>query len=107
MRFWRRVPSLLPTLLLLSGVASGCHDRSWNFGYQVIPPDGGVVDAPKTDASMEHASIDLAGFGGAGGIGFGGAGGSGGGTGGAGGAGGVTPMCNPNSPDRLTDISNC
>jgi hypothetical protein len=104
MRSWRRVPSLVPTLVLLSGVASGCHDRSWNFGYQVIAPDGGVVDAPKTDGGMDRISIDLSGFGGAAGFGFGGFGGSGGGTGGTGG--GVV-MCDPNSPERQTDISNC
>ena len=34
MRFWRRVPSLISTIFLLAGVASGCNDRVWDFGFQ-------------------------------------------------------------------------
>jgi len=109
MRSWRRVPGLsiafFSLLFSLLGVASGCHDRAWNFGYQIIPPDGGPVDASKTDAGMDKVSIDLTGIGGTGG-GLGGFGGTGGG-GGSGGTGGGSNQCDPNSSERLTDISNC
>ena len=107
MRFWRRVPSLVPTLFLLSGVASGCHDRAWDFGVQVVAPDGGPVDAPKVDATTDHTSIDLAGFAGRGGTGGAGGGAGSGGATGAGGTGGGAVMCDPNSAERLTDTSNC
>ena len=108
MRSWRRLPSLISVLFLVAGVASGCNDRVWDFGYQVIPPDGGV-DAPRVDAAMDRSTPDL-GFGGHGGsggsAGRGGTGGTGGTTG-AGGTGGGVVTCNPNSTDRLTDIANC
>src|SRR5436190_7340351 len=107
MRFWRRVPGLISIFLLL-GAASGCTDRVWDFGLQLIPPDGGAIDAPKSDASMDRGAPDIAGGGGSGGsISIGGRGGGtgGGGTGGGGTGGGTS--CDPNSPDRQTDISNC
>src|SRR5947208_17177979 len=111
MRFWRRAPSFLSTVVfLLAGVASGCNDRVWNFGYQLIPPDGGAVDAPRTDGPMDHGTPDITGIGGTGGtisVGGRGGGGGGGGSSGTGGTGGGTNTCNPNSPDRQTDISNC
>ena len=109
MRSWRRVPSLISTSLLLAGVASGCHDRLWDFGVELKPPDGGGVDATRVDTSTDRGTPDLTGFGGTGGsINIGGRGG-GGGTGGAGtgGTGGGVVMCDNNAPERLTDISNC
>src|SRR6476659_3141015 len=78
MRFWRRAPSLVSLVVLFAGVASGCRDRVWDFGYQVVSPDGGPVDAPKTDAPTDR-----------------------------GGTGGTVPQCDPLSPQRQTDISNC
>src|SRR5262247_524404 len=99
MRSWRRVPGLSITLFSVLGVASGCHDRAWDFGVQVVAPDGGSGDAPKTDGATDKVTIDLTGFGGTGGAGGGGSGG--------GGTGGAPNQCDPNSPDRLTDISNC
>jgi hypothetical protein len=110
MRFWRRVPSLVSVFVLFTCVASGCRDRVWDFGYQVVPPDGGPVDAPpRTDTATDHVGIDLTGFGGFGGNGVGGRGGSGGGGtgGGVGGTGGSVTTCDPTSPQRQTDISNC
>src|SRR3954467_1548891 len=109
MRFWRRVPSLVSLIVLTAGVASGCQDRVWNFGYQVVPPDGGTVDAPKIDAPTDHTGIDLAGFGGFGGSAVGGRGGSaGGGSGGSGGGGtgGSGAACGPPSPPRPTGTSH-
>ena len=42
MRFRRRVPTLVCTsLFVAAGVASGCNDRVWDFGNQLIPPDAG------------------------------------------------------------------
>jgi hypothetical protein len=69
MRFWRRVPSLVSLVVLFAGVASGCRDRVWDFGYQVIAPDGGAVDAPKVDGAVDRVGLDLGGFGGFGGFG--------------------------------------
>src|SRR5262245_34839321 len=106
MRFWRRAPSFISVLLLFAGVASGCRDRVWDFGYQLRPPDGGAADAPKVDAPTDRTAIDLTGFGGFGGSGFGGVGGSGGASGAAGSGGGVV-LCDNNSPQRETDILNC
>src|SRR5262245_54315544 len=108
MRFRRRAPSLISTFLLVAGVASGCQERLWDPGYRLVPPEGGVVDVPKTDGSTDGMSLDLTGLAGRGGVGgsinIGGAGGSGGG---AGGTGGGVPTCDNNSPDRLSDIANC
>src|SRR5436190_20008617 len=105
MRFWRRVPSLISILFLVAGIASGCNDRVWEFGAQVIPPDGGV-DAPRVDAAMDRNTPDL-GFGGHGGTGGSAGRGGTGGTAGTGGTGGSVPMCDNNSSDRLTDLANC
>src|SRR5437763_11704679 len=109
MRFWRRVPSLIFTFTFIAGVASGCRDRLWDFGVQLKPPDGGAVDATRIDGSMDRGTPDLTGFGGsAGSIAIGGRGGSGGAGGtAAGGTGGSAPTCDPNAPERQTDISNC
>ncbi len=107
MRSWRRVPSLIFTFVVFAGVASGCRDRFWDPGYQLRPPDGGGVDVPKVDSGpKDHVTIDLTGFGGST-AGRGGSGGGGGGTGGTSGTGGSVAMCNPNAPERQTDISNC
>jgi hypothetical protein len=107
MRFWRRVPSLISTIFLLVGVASGCNDRVWDFGVQ-IKEDGGTVDATRTDGARDHNTPDLTGFGGSGGsINIGGRDGGSGGTGGAGGTGGGVVMCDNNAPERQSDISNC
>jgi len=108
MRFWRRVPGLTSIFLLSLAAASGCTDRVWDFGLQLIPPDGGAVDAPKVDAAMDRNTPDIAGGGGSGGsISIGGHGGGGsGGTSGSGGTGGSN-TCNDNAPERQTDISNC
>jgi len=109
MRFWRRAPSFISSVFLLAGVASGCNDRVWNFGYQLLPPDGSAGDAPRTDGAMDRGTPDITGIGGTGGstsVGGGGGGGNGGSSG-TGGTGGVSNTCNPNSPDRQTDISNC
>jgi len=107
MRFWRRVPSLISTIFLLAGVASGCNDRVWDFGVQVREPDGGAVDATRTDGARDHNTPDLTGFGGSGGsINIGGRGG-GSDAGGTGGTGGGVVMCDNNAPERQSDISNC
>src|SRR5450631_3373589 len=95
-------------LAALSSVATGCHDRLYDFGVGVIPLDAAVADRPAgTDAGMHMPDAHVGGAGGhAGGAGGkGGAGGSGG-TGGMGGTGGIQ-VCNPNSPDLQTDVSNC
>jgi len=113
MRFWRRVPSLLSTsscclFLVAAGAASGCNDRVWDFGYQVLPPDGGGVDAPRTDAPMDRVTPDITGLGGFGGNSGGRGGSGGGGAGGSvGGAGGSASTCDDNAPARQTDVSNC
>jgi hypothetical protein len=94
--------------LLAAGVASGCRDRVWDFGYQLIPPDGGVPDVVRTDAPMDHTTPDITGIGGFGAFGGSGGRGGGGGTGGSvGGTGGSVGMCDDNAPARQTDISNC
>ena len=108
MRFRRRVPTLVCTsLLVAAGVASGCNDRVWDFGNQLIPPDAGGVDAPRTDGAVDHTNpIGLGGFGGTAGSGGGGSGGGGsGGT--VGGSGGSVATCSDSAPERQTDVSNC
>ena len=99
MRSWRRVPSLFFTFVVLAGVASGCRDRFWDPGYQLRPPDGGGVDAPKVDSgARDHVTIDLTGFGGST-AGRGGSGGSGGGTGGTAARAAASPCATPTRPN--------
>ncbi len=103
-----RFPSLVTTSLALITLAlsvGGCRDRYYDFGVRVVPPDGEVLEVGRPDVSFDTQQP----FGGSGGRA--GAGGSAG-RGGAGGSsvagsGGSVPSCNDNSPDRLTDISNC
>src|SRR4029079_13145944 len=88
MRSRRRVPSLtfIFTVSVLASIASGCRERVWDFGVELIPPDGGVPDAPRVDSSRDVVKIDLTGAAGTGGSVGGSGGGGGGGSGGAGGA---------------------
>jgi hypothetical protein len=109
MRFWRRVPSLslLGLFSLAAGVASGCHDRVWDFGNQLIPPDAGV-DVARSDGAMDRVTPDITGNGGFGGSAVGGHGGGGsGGMGGMAGSGGSVMTCNNSAPERQTDVANC
>ena len=95
------------SLALLTTVISvgGCRDRIYDFGVQVVPPDGGIVEVGRPDGWSFDTSV--AGAGGRGGSsGVGGRGGSAGG-GVAGGTGGSVMLCNNSSPERLTDVSNC
>src|ERR1035438_8203660 len=94
-------------LAALSTAAAGCHDHLYDFGVAVVPADASVVDAPsRTDVGTSKPDAHVGGAGGhAGSGGVGGAAGAAG-AGGQGGAGGIQ-LCNPNSPDLQTDISNC
>src|SRR5687767_9807746 len=87
---WRTLSLVGSVWLAVVGV-SGCNDRVWDFGVQLIPPDGGFVDAGRPDA----------------GGGRGGSSGLGGSGGGMGGSGGSSMLCDNNAPERQTDISNC
>ena len=106
MRSWLRAPSLtfLFAVSVFASFASGCRDRVWDFGVELIPPDGGLPDTSRTDSSRDVIKIDLTGAAGTGGS-VGGSGG--GGSGGTAGTGGTVPMCDPASPERLSDVSNC
>jgi hypothetical protein len=110
---WRLRSFVSPSLALLAAAlaASGCQDRFYEFGVQIVydgapiehPVDAGHPDVGTTDVG----TTGLGGRGGGGGTaGAGGAGGKAG-MGGAGGAGGNPNTCDNNSPDRLTDFSNC
>jgi hypothetical protein len=110
---WRTL-SLIGSVWLAVVGLSGCNDRVWDFGVQLIPPDGGFIDAGRPDAgSGRGGNVGLAGRGGQGGqggsAGRGGQGGSAGsgGTGAIAGGGGSSMACNNNAPERQTDISNC
>jgi len=95
-------------LLALSCVAAGCHDHLYDFGVGVIPADAAVADRPAgTDTGTHTPDAHPGGAGGhAGEAGGQGGGGGSAGTGGVGGTGGVQ-VCNPNSPELQTDVSNC
>jgi hypothetical protein len=112
MRSGWRLPSLIGSVWLAVVGVSGCNDRVWDFGVQLVPPDGGVVDAGRPDGGGGRGgSIGLAGRGGSGGqsgsLGRGGSGGTAGTGGGMGGLGGNGNLCDNNSPQRQTDILNC
>jgi hypothetical protein len=97
------------SLALLTTVITvgGCRDRYYDFGVQVLPPDGSVVEVGGPDGWSFEAGTPVGGSGGrAGAGGAGGRGGSAGGGGSGGSAGGVA-LCNNNSPERLTDVANC
>jgi hypothetical protein len=99
-------------VLVASALAvSGCRDRLYDFGVEVVA-DGSAITQPPSDAGNGDAILPEAGVAGHGGTsgGAGGAaghGGAGGAAGGGSGAGGGSNQCDPNSPDRQTDISNC
>src|SRR4029079_6114726 len=105
MRSRGRVPSLtfIFTVSVLASIASGCRERVWDFGVELIPPDGGVPAAPRVYSSRDVVKIDLTGAAGTGGS-VGGSGG--GGSGGTAGTGGTVPMWDPALPGRRGDISN-
>src|SRR6188768_2463679 len=106
---WRTLSLFGSVWLAVVGV-SGCNDRVWDFGVQLIPPDGGSIDVGRPDAGTGRGvNFGLAGRGGAGGSQGGSAGraGSGGIGGGTAGSGGSSTACNNSAPERQTDISNC
>src|SRR5690349_573727 len=98
--------ALLTTALVLGGLA-GCKDRYYDFGVQVVPPDGSVLDSGRPDGIIFPGGGSGGPAGAGGRAGSGGSGGRGGSAGGMAGSGGAVAACNPNSPDRLNDISNC
>jgi hypothetical protein len=101
-----RLALLVAPLLL---VASGCHDRLYDFGGTIKPNgDGSVPEVSTVESGSDRTNNtdvrrDATG----------GGGGSGGGTGGTtgvagtGGAGGGIVLCDEKSPERQTDIANC
>jgi hypothetical protein len=94
-------------LLAVASVASGCRERHWDFGVELVPPDGGGNGgSSQIDASRDRLTIDLTGVGGSGGS-IGGSGGSGGSSGGNTGTGGNASMCDPKSIERQSDVLNC
>jgi hypothetical protein len=107
---------LLKSRFLLAAtvlMAAGCHDHLYDFGVSVLPGDAGAPDGrPRTDSGTPQTggrtgSGGTPHDGGSGGVGGqGGIVGTGGSAGSAGTDGGVT-LCNPNSPELQTDISNC
>ena len=106
-----RFRSLISRLVLLTSALalSGCRDRLYDFGVQVVL-DGSPVERPVADGGLPDTIVPeggLAGTGGSGGVG--GTGGAGGAAGmaGKGGTGGGVMTCDNNSPDRKSDISNC
>jgi hypothetical protein len=95
----------------LAAALAGCKDRVWEFGAIYQPVDGSAAGTGGSDFNTGLGG-QAGGQAGAGGrAGAGGAAGTGGaagvGGGGAGGTGGGVQTCDPNSPDRKTDVSNC
>ena len=111
---WLRSLVTARFFLFATGVvaASGCNNRLYDFGVQVVP-DGSPPEVSGTDASRvevgplpDGSPTGAAGTGGHGG-GAGGGGSVDAGGAGTGGTDAGTSLCDNNSPDRQTDIANC
>jgi len=108
---WRFRSLVSPSLALVAAAlsASACQDRYFEFGVQLVY-DGAPIEHPVDAGRPDREPTDATGVGGRGGAGgTGGAAGMAGtgGSGGSGGSGGNPNTCDNNSPDRLSDISNC
>jgi hypothetical protein len=99
---WLRGPALVAAALGLG--LGGCNSRLYDTGSTISLVDGGpgMGGAAGTGTGGATGAGGMTGAGGA----AGGATGAAGMTG-MGGAGGVPGTCDPNSPDRQTDLANC
>src|SRR5882672_10129335 len=105
-RFFSLSPRRSLGLALLVVLAGGCKQRLYDFGGVLKPIDAGASDSTGTQpfevTPLPDSGPDVTGV-----AGSGGASGAAGGHAGTGGAGGSIVLCDPASPDRMTDPFNC